>query len=826
MPNLLLTQMDSFVSAAADTYQYLSGNYLNNLEGCYLKCGETFNNIEALHFVKICGYRKLSNDKKTFEIIKSTVYECLEGFHYEDNSIGYFVVGNHDHIDIYLAAEENGFAEKLKGVIPDLVTDKTAICTKEWKSAMTYGGVITGRFDVKKSVIDGIIQALHGKNCLIGVLAKPLRKTYRAEYMQEIVQLSERCKNFESMSRSLGSISKTDVNYTYPSVEMLREYLAELVKKNQEDSSGLWEYCIYFGSEEQKYADLLGKMLKGALSVYASSLENGHCYFLDNNPIHKGQLGLIEAEYREIPAGIPYSFIKSALVSRTTSKELAGLLQFPLDSYQGIKVHDINRTADWVNSFSKVAPRTGEEKVELGNIYGMSHSYALDYNALRGHMLSIGATGEGKTNSTMVVLTDISQKKLPFLVIEPAKRDYWHLVSAIDNLKVYSPGADAFPLKINPLAPEDGVIVSNHVEELMYAFAGAFEMETPVKLTIEGLLRYTYEKAGWNMDEVAYRQAKRYPTIQDVLCNLDEFSQKEIRSGSEVRQDIEGAVWRRIQSLSSGSMGRITTMEENSITGKDLANQSIVIELESLSVENKAFVTSLLLIKYNQYIRQQDASERLKRLLVLEEAHNVLKEESNNIFNNIASEYFVNMLAEIREFGTGVIIADQRSARIHSSAIANTKIKMIGAIDSEEDVDKIAFALRMNQFQKERIPELVPGEVLIAVRGEKEVCKVNVKRHIAQMETSACILCPCRQYCEKENVRRTIKVDTRRRLIVNKLYDVRFDSQQIRTILEDYLKTLHVDKCYYVCALGFLLSESDCSELESRQIIYRYLYAV
>lgn len=64
------------------------------------------------------------------------------------------------------------------------------------------------------------------------------------------------------------------------------------------------------------------------------------------------------------------------------------------------------------------------------------------------------------------------------------------MVDTIPDLDVYSAGQDAKWLSIDPFTPEYGTVIGNHIDSLLYAFSGAFEMETPTRLALSGLLKY------------------------------------------------------------------------------------------------------------------------------------------------------------------------------------------------------------------------------------------------------------------------------------------------------------------------------------------------
>ena len=82
-------------------------------------------------------------------------------------------------------------------------------------------------------------------------------------------------------------------------------------------------------------------------------------------------------------------------------------------------------------------------------------------------------------------------------------------------------------------------------------------------------------------------------------------------------------------------------------------------------VQTKSFVIGILLVQLYEYRKSQmtKGSKQLSHILMVEEAHRLLKNvsESGEGGNTRAKsvEFFCNLLAEIRTFGQGILIADQ-----------------------------------------------------------------------------------------------------------------------------------------------------------------------
>ena len=101
--------------------------------------------------------------------------------------------------------------------------------------------------------------------------------------------------------------------------------------------------------------------------------------------------------------------------------------------------------------------------------------------------------------------------------------------------------------------------------------------------------------------------------------------------------------------------------------------------------------------EYRQIAKELDAKKGLKHLLVIEEAHRLLKnvdteKSSENMGNpkGKAVEHFTNMIAEMRSYGQGVIIAEQIPSKLAPEVIKNSSNKIVQRIVSGDDQAIIA----------------------------------------------------------------------------------------------------------------------------------------
>ena len=493
---------------------------------------------------------------------------------------------------------------------------------------------------------------------------------------------------------------------------------------------------------------------------------------------------------------------------------------------------DNNVNSDSRNDFrfNTFAIGNNKDSFELGMMSNSKQLFRIEYDKLLQHVLVSGATGVGKTNTVMSILESVYKNEKYFCVIEPAKKDYWQMMNVVDDLYVFSAGYDARPLVLNPLEPEDGIKISNHIDELIYAFSGAFNLEKRIAIEFKGLLTYTYKKYGWLGSDVAVKGKREYPVIKNLLDTLDEYSDSCIRSGREVKQDIEGALSARLNELiNTGCMNAESLHNNRMITGEFLCNHCCVIELDDLALDTKPFVSTILMIKINEYIRKKNSSNHLKSVLVLEEAHNIVSNISREMEGNskaLASEYFTSMLTELREYGIGIIIADQSPAKLNVSAVNTTGTKIIHATASFQDVEMVAYHLRLNSYQKTLLSTLGRGQAVVSSLGNEMAAQVNVRRRCEDKITNLSYLfCERGLFDDDGRIERLLSNSIDTRMFIEKVMSDRYDEQIVVRMVNEFLSRYNFSTRDKLCALGYIVTNNSLGNYgmrEKRILLYTY----
>jgi len=325
-------------------------------------------------------------------------------------------------------------------------------------------------------------------------------------------------------------------------------------------------------------------------------------------------------------------------------------------------------------------------------------SFSVSEADIRKHVFVAGLTGSGKTTTVKQLLASTD---VPFLVLESAKREYRRLLADDQfrsKVRIFTVGdSNVAPFRHNPFFVLPGVSALTHIDHLKSIFNASFSLYGPMPYLLEQCLHRVYRAKGWNLTtgnhhsvqikSISDCQDHRYiyPTIRDLINEVNRYVLQDTEYRGELRDNIRSAIVARMESLAVGAKGFIFNTHEFEDIGS-LLESRVVFELESLADDDdKAFFVGLILSLIAEY-RQAAArnapitqDESLRHILVIEEAHRLLKnistERTSEMMGNPkgkAVETFCNIIAEMRSFGQGVIVAEQIPTKIAPDVMKNT----------------------------------------------------------------------------------------------------------------------------------------------------------
>ena len=105
---------------------------------------------------------------------------------------------------------------------------------------------------------------------------------------------------------------------------------------------------------------------------------------------------------------------------------------------------------------------------------------------------------------------------------------------------------------------------------------------------------------------------------------------------------------------------------------------------------------------------------------VVEEAHRLLRRPETGASGGAAAhavELFAGLLAEVRAYGEGLIIAEQIPDRLIQDVIKNTAVKITHRLPAADDREAVGATMNMTQAQNRFLVTLKPGEAAVFADG-------------------------------------------------------------------------------------------------------------
>ena len=206
--------------------------------------------------------------------------------------------------------------------------------------------------------------------------------------------------------------------------------------------------------------------------------------------------------------------------------------------------------------------------------------------------------------------------------------------------------------------------------------------------------------------------------MSDMIRQLDVLIPQQ-GMGKEFEEKYRGSLVSRLTSLTHGILGDVLDVPQ-SLDFTALLDRHVVIELEEVKDgEGKALMMALVLGAVSEAIRHRHSQNReFRHLTLVEEAHRLLsRPEPGDKARAMAVDAFADLLAEVRKYGEGLIIADQIPAKLIPDVIKNTHTKIVHRLFAEDDRRAMGEAMMMDDDQRDFLPNLRTGEAVVFCGG-------------------------------------------------------------------------------------------------------------
>jgi hypothetical protein len=486
--------------------------------------------------------------------------------------------------------------------------------------------------------------------------------------------------------------------------------------------AGLWNVRVLAGAASERELGLIAPVLVGSVDLHA------HPYRLRSAEGARDLADALGAKLADPADGSQVPFA-------ATAGALAALTGLPRREVPGVRVLEVG----FFDVTSDTSQGTGEPAIELGAILdGQDRpvgTFRVPLATLNRHAFVTGATGAGKSQTVRHMLEQLTGAGIPWLAIEPVKSEYASMAGRIGGtgqLTVINPSdPSAVPMSVNPLAPEPGYPVQAHIDMVRALFLAAFDAREPFPQIMSQALQRAYEACGWDMVTGAGLPGAPAAPAVPTLARLQSAALEVIEDvgyGRELQADVRGFVDVRLRSLRTGSAGRFFEGGHPADIG-ELLRRNVVLAIEDVANdEDKAFLIGTLIIRITEHLRLRSRREPaggLRHVIVIEEAHRLLRASREGASAH-AVELFASMLAEIRAYGEGIIIAEQIPAKLVPDVVKNTALKVLHRLPAHDDRQVVGAAMNLDDDQSRQVVSLQPGVAAVFADGMDRPLRIRV----------------------------------------------------------------------------------------------------
>ena len=735
MPNRILSELNYILDSAESIRDFYSRRYLTSISRDYLPHDTVRTELDEIDmYYRISGYNLYENKEDNAAKILEVSKEILGVAGVSGTPLAYSIYNDGHNLKVYYGTNHEvapQIRNALKGNVFSAEVKNEWIHPRDLEEVQQENGILMGLSTLSVGDLDFVINCLIKEKYMVNFLLIPVSQSHISN---DIMILDQYLDAFQRVSRQNITTGSNRVrNFENDNHEVLDviDLLTKEKKRMQLGQlGGLWKASVHLSAANRDVFDRLAQVLTAKFRGKSN---------LDIDSSLVTVVRTTRPVVKRSTWSVPESFLGKvqwgglhgdSLTSISDLSQAASVIAFPIHSHPGYQVGHLGESVSSTGAFDRFS-KGPEMDVGVFRFGTMDQEARFDMSleSFRQHAFVTGSSQYGKSTSVKKVLWEAHERGIQFLVIESAKKEYWKLVNTnhMNQVKVYSVGKDALDFSFNPFQPEGNTILDTHIQNIQQAFLSLFDDVDPLPQILTELIYHCYERKGWNPeDRVREKEDREYPLLEDLLLHLEEVVDG-IGYSEEIRRNMTGMIRIRITSLIRQAGKCINTLDNLSIG--EMYKDSCVIELDDFSDQNKPFMAALLAIKVHEYSRQFDTGNRLKRLLVIEEAHHVIPNpEHKSVTRNagLSSKYFSNLLAEVSTYGTGVIIIDQRPSAIAGSALANTGVKIVHNLKEGEDLSSMARSLALREEEAALLNRMETGEAIVIMPQRNERCRVRV----------------------------------------------------------------------------------------------------
>jgi DNA helicase HerA-like ATPase len=339
-------------------------------------------------------------------------------------------------------------------------------------------------------------------------------------------------------------------------------------------------------------------------------------------------------------------------------------------------------------------PEKSSGGIRLGETF-RNRPFHLSQEDLVKHFLTVGQSGSGKTT---LFYNLAEQLEVPVWFFD-LKQDYRHL--AQENEFLVLPWTQ---LRFNPLQPPPGVPPRRWAQVFAEIFGHATALLSGSKNYLMKGLIGLYRLYGL-FDEVS----EPYPSLHELETFVEAEKINYVRKTSNYRDTLLNRL--EAMNLVAGTVfdcSRGYPIEE-------LLQRNVVFEFDGLSRDVQNFLTEILFAYVYEYrLAENQRGQGLNHVFFLDEGKRIFSVYKER--QDAAGIPEIDQLtAKMREFGEGLVVADQEASKLTDSIKANTYTKILLPTGDRKQFNAIADSMNLSKKQTDFASDLGTGEAIIRV---------------------------------------------------------------------------------------------------------------
>jgi shikimate kinase len=356
-------------------------------------------------------------------------------------------------------------------------------------------------------------------------------------------------------------------------------------------------------------------------------------------------------------------------------------------------------------------PQTTFGDVELGKSF-QNQPFRLQQNDLTKHLLAVGQSGSGKTTLFYSLMDQLNR---PFWAFD-LKRDYRHVADVL-----VLPWTE---LRFNPLRPPEDVSPRRWAQ----VFAEIFGHATAL---LSGSKNYLVKKIVelYQLYNLFDRVEKPYPSLHELELLVRSDGINFVRKQSDYRDTLLN----RLEAMNLVAGTVFDCSQGHSI--QELLQRNVVFEFDGLSRDVQNFLMEILFAYVFEYrLAQNQRDGDLNHVFFLDEGKRVFSVYKERQDASGIPE-IDELTAKMREFGEGLVVADQEASKLTDSIKANTYTKLLLPTAGRKQFQAVAEAMDLSQRQAEFAQGLEVGEAVVQV-GSRGPVPVKLQNYEVEKQVS------------------------------------------------------------------------------------------